>query len=75
MTRVSSGLMPAVGSSSSSSRGRLASAIPISSARCSPCASVLAVRSRDLPQPDQRQQFIGLLDQFAHAGRGGRHMS
>ena len=51
MVRVSSGLMPAVGSSSSSSRGRLASAMPISSARCSPCASVFAARSRDSHNP------------------------
>src|SRR5712691_13508 len=36
----SSGPMPAIGSSRSTSRGRVASARPTSSARCSPCASV-----------------------------------
>ncbi len=35
----SSGPMPAIGSSSSTRRGRLASAMPTSSARCSPCES------------------------------------
>src|SRR6266853_345022 len=38
----SSGPMPAIGSSRSTSRGRVASARPTSSARCSPCASVAA---------------------------------
>ena len=38
----SSGPMPAIGSSRSTSRGRVASARPTSSARCSPCASAAA---------------------------------
>src|SRR2546422_7724390 len=38
----SSGPMPAIGSSRSTSRGGVASARPTSSARCSPCASVAA---------------------------------
>ena len=42
----SSAPMPATGSSSSSSRGRVASAMAISSWRCSPCASVGPRRRR-----------------------------
>src|SRR2546421_8503911 len=38
----SSGPMPAIGSSRRTSRGRVASARPTSSARCSPCASAAA---------------------------------
>src|SRR6266478_6139210 len=41
----SSGPMPAIGSSRSTSRGRVASARPTSSARCSPCASAAATAS------------------------------
>ena len=51
ITVVSSGDMPAVGSSISSSTGSLASAIAISSARCCPCARSPAMRSRTAASP------------------------
>src|SRR3989440_16097 len=47
----SSAPMPATGSSRSSSRGRVASAMAISSCRCSPWASVPATTSARAPSP------------------------
>ena len=74
MMRVSSGLIPAVGSSSNSRRGRLASAIPISSARCSPCASVLAVRPRDSHNPTSASNSSACSVNSVSRARG-RHIS
>src|SRR5881628_3238869 len=51
MRCVSSRPMPATGSSSRSSRGRVASAMAISSCRCSPCARVAARTSARAPRP------------------------
>src|SRR5438105_4138184 len=47
----SSAPIPATGSSSRSSRGRVASAMAISSCRCSPCARVAARTSARAPRP------------------------
>src|SRR5882762_3536956 len=50
----SSGPMPAIGSSRSTSRGWVASARPTSSARCSPCASVAATAASCSASPISR---------------------
>src|SRR5881296_1183056 len=47
----SSAPIPATGSSSRSSRGRVASAMAISSCRCSPCARVPATTAARAPRP------------------------
>ena len=66
MRQRSSGPMPAVGSSSSSTLGSSASAMAISSSFWSPCERIAASTFGDVGQADQLHHLIGAL---AHAGR------
>ena len=69
----SSGPMPAIGSSSSTSRGRLASAMPTSSARRSPCDSWSIAWARLSVQPHLGQQRCERCSNSAVSARTGRH--
>ena len=70
MSLVSSGPMPAVGSSSSSTSGSETSAIAISSARCWPCARNFADLIALGDQPDGFERRIGSGIEFGEAERG-----
>src|SRR5437899_112470 len=63
--------MPATGSSSRSSRGRVANAMAISSCRCSPCARLAARTSARSPRPtESRTASAGA--RRARSARAGR---
>ena len=67
--RISSGPMPAIGSSSSSMRGVVASAMAISSWRCSPWLSLATSTSRAVGEADARQRRARGLAQLGLAAR------
>ena len=64
--------MPAIGSSSSSSRGCVASAIAISSWRCSPWARLAASTSARSPRPTSLEDRARRVAQRARRARAGR---
>ena len=69
MRRDSSGPIPAIGSSSSSRRGEVASAIAISSWRCSPWLSLATSMSARVAEPDARERRARRFAQFRLAAR------
>ena len=68
----SSGPMPAIGSSSSTRRGRLASARPTSSARCSPCESASMRERRAWRRGRRRRALRARCSNSAGSRRTGR---
>ena len=69
MRALSSGPIPAIGSSSSSIRGEVASAMAISSCRCSPWLSLATSTSAPLGEADARQRRAGGRAQGVLAAR------
>ena len=68
VARVSSAVMPAVGSSSSSSFGPTISAMPISSHCLWPCASSPAVAARQVGEPEHVEQLVDPTARSSAAG-------
>ena len=64
---ISLSVMPAIGSSISSSRGSCISTMPISSHWVSPCERMPAALVEPVRQPGQRRDLVELLREAGHA--------